>query len=76
MDIDLTPFDQCAKDAMSAFKQTAVTGGLVPSVSHGIATTSYVQGAIFDVVSQFFNAKTADPVKAADKLARAIKAAM
>ena len=76
MDIDLTPFDQCAKDAMSAFKQTAATGGLVPSVSHGIATTSYVQGAIFDVVSQFFNAKTADPVKAADKLARAIKAAM
>ncbi|MGF1689127.1 ABC transporter substrate-binding protein [Photobacterium japonica] len=75
MDIDLTPFDQCAQAAMQAFKQTEKDGGLVPSVSHGIATTSYVQAAIFDVVSNFFNAKTVDPVKAADTLARAVKAA-
>ncbi|WP_428467038.1 ABC transporter substrate-binding protein [Photobacterium minamisatsumaniensis] len=76
MDMSLDNFDQCAKDSMAAFKATAVNGGLVPSVSQGLATTSYVQAAIFDVVSNFFNAKDADPKQAAHRLARAVKAAM
>nr|WP_245907080.1 ABC transporter substrate-binding protein [Photobacterium sanctipauli] len=76
MDMALDSFDQCAKDSMATFKDTAENGGLVPSVSQGLATTSYVQAAIFDVVSNFFNAKTADPKQAAHRLARAVKAAM
>ncbi|MGF1724364.1 ABC transporter substrate-binding protein [Photobacterium nomapromontoriensis] len=76
MDMDLSNFDQCAQDSQAAFKQTVIHGGLVPSVSQGLATTSYVQAAIFDVVSNFFDAKSVDPVKAADRLARAVKSAM
>ncbi|KHT65235.1 sugar ABC transporter substrate-binding protein [Photobacterium gaetbulicola] len=76
MDMDLAEFDQCAKDSLVVFKQSSQSGGLVPSVSQGLATTSYVQAAIFDVVSNFFNAKTADPEQAVDRLARAVKSAM
>ena len=76
MDMDLSEFDQCAKDSLVVFKQSSQSGGLVPSVSQGLATTSYVQAAIFDVVSNFFNAKIADPEQAANRLARAVKSAM
>ena len=75
LDMAMGKFDQCALDSMATFKATANSGGLVPSVSQGLATTSYVQGAIFDVVSNFFNAKSPDPEKTARKLARAVKAA-
>ncbi|MCW8328751.1 ABC transporter substrate-binding protein [Photobacterium sp. SDRW27] len=76
LDMDMSKFDQCALDSMATFKATSKSGGLVPSVSQGLATTSYVQGAIFDVVSNFFHAKSPDPEKAASKLARAVKSAM
>jgi len=76
LDMDMRKFDQCALDSMATFKATSKNGGLVPSVSQGLATTSYVQGAIFDVVSNFFNAKSPDPEKAASKLARAVKSAI
>lgn len=76
MDMEMSKFDQCALDSMATFKVTASQGGLVPSVSQGLATTSYVQGAIFDVVSNFFHAKSPDPEKTASKLARAVKAAL
>ena len=40
-----------------------------------MAASSYVQGAIFDVVTNFFNDPAADPQKAAQQLAAAIEAA-
>ncbi|MCF7354452.1 ABC transporter substrate-binding protein [Vibrio sp. CK2-1] len=75
LDMDMSKFDQCALDSMAAFKATADTGGLVPSMAHGMSTTSYVQGAMFDVITNFFNDKDADPKAAAEKLAKAVKAA-
>ncbi|MGV3002381.1 ABC transporter substrate-binding protein [Vibrio sp. E150_018] len=75
LDMDMSKFDKCALDSMAAFKATADTGGLVPSMAHGMSTTSYVQGAMFDVVTNFFNDKDADPKAAAEKLAKAVKAA-
>ena len=39
-----------------------------------MAASSYVQGAVFDVVTNFFNAPKADPQKAARQLAAAIQA--
>lgn len=75
-DMNMAKFDQCALDSMAAFKATAQSGDLVPSMSQGLSTTSYVQSAIFDVVSTFFNQKDADPKEAAHKLSRAVKAAM
>ncbi|MGF1791895.1 ABC transporter substrate-binding protein [Photobacterium profundum] len=75
-DMNMAKFDQCALDSMAAFKATAQSGDLVPSMSQGLSTTSYVQSAIFDVVSTFFNQKGADPKEAAHKLSRAVKATM
>ncbi|KLV09778.1 carbohydrate ABC transporter substrate-binding protein [Photobacterium ganghwense] len=76
MDMDMTPFDQCARDSMTVFRESLTNGGLVPSLSQGMASTSYVQAAISDVVSDYFNAKAADPEQAAQRLARAVKSAM
>lgn len=48
-------FDSCAHSSMDAFLASSATGNLVPSMAHGIAVNSMVQGAIFDVVTNFFN---------------------
>ncbi len=76
LDMDMSKFDKCALDSMEEFKATAKSGDLVPSMAHGMSTTSYAQGAIFDVVTNFFNDKDADPKEAAQKLAKAVKAAI
>lgn len=60
LDMDMSKFDQCALDSMATFKASAESGDLVPSMAHGLATTSYAQGAIYDVVTNFFNEKDAD----------------
>lgn len=76
LDMDMSKFDQCALDSMNAFRASAKSGDLVPSISQGMATTSYVQGAIYDVVTNFFNDPDADPKKAAQRLAKAVKSAL
>ncbi len=74
-DMDMSGFDACAQASMETFKSSADTGELVPSLAHGLATTSYVQGQVFDVVTNFVNSNDKDPVKATDQLAAAIQAA-
>ncbi len=74
-DMDLANFDSCATDSMAEFKASAESGDLVPSMAHGMSTTSYAQGAIYDVVTNFFNSDDADPKEAAAQLAKAVKAA-
>jgi glucose/mannose transport system substrate-binding protein len=76
LDMDMAKFDQCALDSMETFKASAKSGDLVPSMAHGLSTTSYAQGAIYDVVTNFFNDENADPKQAAQKLAKAVKAAI
>ncbi len=76
LDMDMSKFDQCALDSMKEFKSSAQSNDLVPSMAHGMSTTSYAQGAIYDVVTNFFNDPSADPKEAAQKLAKAVKAAM
>jgi glucose/mannose transport system substrate-binding protein len=76
LDMDMSKFDSCALDSMDTFKASAKTGDLVPSMAHGMSTTSYAQGAIYDVVTNFFNDSSADPKAAAKSLAKAVKAAM
>ncbi|WP_203140582.1 ABC transporter substrate-binding protein [Marinobacter mangrovi] len=75
-DVDMASFDDCAKASMKAFKSTADTGGLVPSMAHGMATTSAIQGQIFDVITNFFNTKDADPEATAKQLASAVQSAL
>ena len=74
LDQDMSEFDACAQRSMTDFKQAAQGPGLVPSLAHGMAASSYVQGAVFDVVTNFFNDSSADPKKAAQQLAAAIQA--
>ncbi|MCG7499427.1 ABC transporter substrate-binding protein [Vibrio sp. Of7-15] len=75
LDMEMKQFDQCALDSMAAFKASAKSQDLVPSMAQGLATTSYVQTAIYDVVTNFFNDKDSDPYVAVSRLARAVNAA-
>ncbi|SMF10690.1 MULTISPECIES: ABC transporter substrate-binding protein [unclassified Pseudomonas] len=68
-------FDACAQTSAKDFLADAKTGGLQPSMAHNMATTLAVQGAFFDVVTNYINDPKADPADAAKKLAAAIKAA-
>lgn len=52
---DMSQFDDCAKLSASDFVATAKTGGLVPSVAHGMAIDPAQQGSIQDVVTTFWN---------------------
>ena len=74
LDQDMSGFDACAQASMADFKAAAGNGGLQPSLAHGMAASSYVQGAVFDVVTNFFNDPQGDPQRAAQQLAAAIKA--
>jgi glucose/mannose transport system substrate-binding protein len=74
LDQDMSSFDACAQQSMQDFKEAAAGDGLQPSLAHGMAASSYVQGAVFDVVTNFFNDPAADPKKATQQLAAAIEA--
>ncbi|MFZ6048955.1 ABC transporter substrate-binding protein [Pseudomonas sp. CR3202] len=74
LDQDMSSFDACAQQSMKDFKEAATGDGLQPSLAHGMAASSYVQGAVFDVVTNFFNDPAADPKKAVQQLAAAIQA--
>jgi glucose/mannose transport system substrate-binding protein len=74
-DMDMSSFDSCALASMDTFRSTAASGqGLVPSMAHGMSTTSTVQGAIYDTVTEFFNSDMSAQ-DATTRLARAIRAA-
>jgi glucose/mannose transport system substrate-binding protein len=68
-------FDSCAQTAAKDFLADEKTGGLQPSMAHNMATTLAVQGAIFDVVTNYINDAGADPKKAAGQLSSAVKSA-
>jgi len=75
LDQDMAPFDSCAKASMETFQRTSEEGqGLVPSMAHGMSTTSAVQGAIYDVTTTFFNSSMSSQ-DAVRQLASAIRAA-
>ena len=69
-------FDTCAHSSMDAFVASSATGDLVPSYAHGMAVNSMVQGAIDDVITNFFNSDSMTAEEAVDRLARSVKASM
>ncbi len=69
-------FDSCAHTSMDDFVSTSAANTLLPSMAHGMSTPSMVQGAIYDVVTNFFNTDSISPEKAVDILARAVKSSM
>lgn len=52
---NMAKFDDCAKLSSKNFIDSAKSGGLVPSVAHGMAIAPATEGAIKDVVSRFWN---------------------
>ncbi|CAG8999508.1 MAG: putative sugar-binding periplasmic protein [Candidatus Celerinatantimonas neptuna] len=74
-ELNMRGFDNCAKQSMFIFQQSLKRHQLVPSIANGMATTSYVESAIVDVVNHFFNTPDANPKLAVLKLMRAIQAA-
>ncbi|MBK1613214.1 sugar ABC transporter substrate-binding protein [Rubrivivax gelatinosus] len=70
--MNMDKFDDCAKQSAKDFVATSKTGGLVPSIAHGMAVPPAVEGAIKDVVSQYWNS---DKMSAKDAMARIANAA-
>lgn len=75
LDQDMSGFDSCAQASMETFKASSAAGeGLVPSMAHGMSTTAAVQGAIYDVATDFFNSDISSE-EAVLSLSRAVRAA-
>ncbi len=69
----LDKFDDCAKTSAADFVSTAKAGALVPSIAHGMAVPPATEGAMKDVVSQFWNDDRMTAQVAMDRLAAAAK---
>ena len=72
LNMKLDKFDDCAKLSSKDFVETAKTGSLQPSAAHGMAIKPAIEGAIKDVVSQFWND---DKISVAEGQKRLIAAA-
>jgi glucose/mannose transport system substrate-binding protein len=70
----LDKFDDCARTSAADFAASAKAGSLVPSIAHGMAVPSAVEGAIKDVVSQFWNDDKMSSAQAMDRIAAAARA--
>ncbi len=66
-------FDVPAQRSMTDFVASAATGGLLPSMAHEMAVYPEVRGAIFDVVTNFYNSDLS-ATQAAQKLADEVMA--
>ena len=71
--LDLSKFDACAKTSAKDFGDSAKAGSLVPSIAHGMAVPSAVQGAMQDVISQYWNSDKATADDTIKKLVVAAK---
>jgi glucose/mannose transport system substrate-binding protein len=72
LNMKLDKFDDCAKLSSKDFVETAKSGGLQPSIAHGMAVKPAAEGAIKDVVSQFWND---DKISVAEAQKRLVAAA-
>jgi glucose/mannose transport system substrate-binding protein len=73
LNMKMDKFDDCAKTSTKDFVDTAKSGGLVPSIAHGMAVPPAVEGAIKDAVSQYWNADKMTAKEAMGKIAMAAK---
>ncbi|MGI9219323.1 MAG: ABC transporter substrate-binding protein [Hydrogenophaga sp.] len=72
LNMKMDKFDDCAKLSSKDFVDTAKSGGLVPSVAHGMAISPAAEGAIKDAVSHIWND---DKISVADGVKNIAKAA-
>jgi len=71
-DVPRGKFDSCAIKSMDDFASSSKANTLEPSMAHGMAVSSAVQGAMFDVISKFMNSDMTSQA-AAQALAKAAK---
>lgn len=55
LNMKLDKFDACGKTSARDFAASAKAGRLVPSIAHGMAVSPALEGAIKDVISQYWN---------------------
>ncbi len=67
-----TKFDSCATKSMDDMAATSKSGGLVPSMAHGMAVDTAKAGAIQDVIAKFMSTSMT-PQAAVQALAKAAK---
>ncbi|MDO6707422.1 ABC transporter substrate-binding protein [Photobacterium sp. 1_MG-2023] len=72
-DVSLARFDSCAKQSMADFQASAKSGTLVPSFAHAMAMQPEVSGAVYDVVTNFFNDNDMNAAAATQRLVSAIE---
>lgn len=71
--VKLDRFDDCAKASAADFAATAKAGTLLPSVAHGMAVSAAAEGAIKDVISNYWNSERMTPADAIKRLLAAAK---
>src|SRR5574343_1219018 len=72
-DQKMDKFDDCARLSNQDFLATAKAGSLLPSIAHGMAVPSAAEGAIKDVVSQFWNNDRMTVAQAKQRIVAAAK---
>ncbi|MFG6175704.1 ABC transporter substrate-binding protein [Halomonas sp. THAF12] len=75
-DLDMSGFDDCAKRSMDDFQAASDADTLVPSMAHRMAMRSDVQGAFFDIITNYFNSSDMSADQAAERLAQAASLAL
>jgi glucose/mannose transport system substrate-binding protein len=71
--MNMAKFDDCAKQSSADFVADAKSGTLLPSIAHGMAVPSATEGAIKDVVSQYWNSDKMSAQDAMKQIASAAK---
>ena len=70
-DVPDTNFDACGKKAIADAKEATANNALMGSLAHGHAAPEAVKGAVYDVVTEFFNSDMSS-ADAAKKLSAAV----
>ncbi|WP_219851631.1 ABC transporter substrate-binding protein [Methylibium rhizosphaerae] len=73
LNMPMDKFDDCAKASSKDFVDSSKSGGLVPSIAHGMAVSSAAEGAIKDAVSNYWNSDKMTVAEAKDKIAAAAR---
>lgn len=71
--VSLAKYDDCAKASAADFAEAGKANTLLPSIAHGMAVRASAEGALKDVVSQFWNSDSITPAQAMDRLVTAAK---
>ncbi|MFC3282403.1 ABC transporter substrate-binding protein [Litchfieldella rifensis] len=74
-DLDMSEFDSCAQQSLADFQGASEGNTLVPSMAHRMAMRSDVQGAFFDIITNYFNSADMTAEQAAERLVRAASVA-